>query len=366
MKKGIAVLYLSVGSGHQIAAEAIANHIKKIEPDMPLVIEDPFSNKIDILPAVFSALQAASVILAPDIYDFAWKRKINYDTYQWLEDIKLLQEHLNKYLLSKSIDKIVATHVLPSLLGVGLKKRGSIKCVYSVITDFGAHSLWPISGIDMYFVAAKEIKNTLIYRGIEEKSIKVTGIPIKQNHAIIDFIKPVGKKIKVLIVAGGVRSGGYYHIQHYIKDIIEGLEKNKNKIDITIVTGSQKELKKKLTNTYKNSTSKPRILGLVHDLPMLMSLNDIIITKPGGLVISEALAVGISLVLLKPGPGQENANAEFLIRNGIALNGETSEQAISSINWLIFNPNMLDEIKLRTKKFGFPNSTQKVAECIIS
>ncbi len=364
-KNGVAILYLSVGSGHQIAAEALANSIKQSHPEIPIIAEDPFANKIDILPSVFSALQTVSINLAPNLYDLAWRQKSNYDIYQWLEGINLLQEFLIKKLIKDSITRIIATHVLPSILCVGLKKRRIINNIYSIITDFGAHSYWPTSGVDNYFVASDELKNVLTYRGVDKSTIEVTGIPIKEIFLPKDFVKPISKRIKVLIIVGGLRSGGYISNRRYFQDLLKGLDQiGYENLEITIVTGMQKQLKKELIQILHSTKIKPRILGYVEEMQKLIVMQDVLITKPGGLIISEALAIGSCIILSQSGAGQENANSEFLARHNIAFRGETPDQIIEIIKKLIHNPELIFEMKIKTKSFGFPKAAQNITKKI--
>ena len=50
-----------------------------------------------------------------------------------------------------------------------------------------------------------------------------------------------------------------------------------------------------------------------------MSISDLIITKPGGLTVSEALACKLPMALFNAIPGQEEENAEFLVKNNMAV-----------------------------------------------
>ena len=60
------------------------------------------------------------------------------------------------------------------------------------------------------------------------------------------------------------------------------------------------------------------ILGFVPNMHEPMAVADLIITKPGGLTTSEALALGKPLFILNPIPGQEAANRDFLLQHGAA------------------------------------------------
>lgn len=360
----IFIAYLSIGSGHQVAAEALAASMRKGADSDTVAVIDPFADQNKIVPSVLNALQTASIVLAPDAYDIAWRRKVSYDTYQWITHIQLLQEFLKKKILENRSDVIVATHVLPCILAVGLKKRSIVKKVFGVITDFSAHSLWPTEEVDGYFVASDEIKNLLVFRGIDAKTINVTGIPI---HKIPQpsYIKPTKNKLRVLLVAGGIRGGGYVGQRRYCCEILEEAIKHQIDFNLTIIAGHQKQLQQDLTLYKSRVTFDLRIHSRIKQMSKFLINNDVLITKPGGLILSEALARGICIILSQPGPGQESANLDFLARHGAALNGEDPKEVIYQINFLSQNTNIVDEIKFAAKRLGYPNSSETISKIII-
>jgi processive 1,2-diacylglycerol beta-glucosyltransferase len=362
---GIAILYLSVGSGHQMAAESLANAIRQAEPELPVVAEDPFAEKTKILPKILNALQTISITIAPDLYDLAWRLKTDYDSYEWLTDVGLLQEFLTDRLAIHKTDVIVATHVIPCILGVGLKRRSIVKSVYGVVTDFGAHSLWPTADVDRYFVATDELRNTLLFRGMNSTEIHVTGIPIKKfpNPATR---KPADSKLRILLTSGGIQSGSYTNVQRYVSDLLDTFAMpGFQSMELTIVTGNQKQFRKELLNQVQSKKINARVLGFVQDMPRLMMKNDVLITKPGGLIISEALAAGMCIILTEPLPGQERANANFLARQGAALKGETPEEVAQVLKYLTENPDVIDDMKTRARELGHPNSSDLIARVIL-
>jgi processive 1,2-diacylglycerol beta-glucosyltransferase len=363
--KGISILYLSVGSGHQMAAESLANAIKQAEPNLPVIAEDPFAEKNKILPKILNALQAISIALAPDIYDLAWRLKADYDSYQWLTDVGVVQEFLIDRLAKHNADTIIATHVMPCILGVGLKRRSIIKNVYGVVTDFGAHSLWPTGDVNRYFVASDELKNMLFFRGINSTEIHVTGIPIREFPKSTSK-KSIHSRMRILLISGGIQSGSYANIQRYVSDLLGILTaEDFENIEMTIVTGNQKQLRKELIKQVEGKKPNVRILGFVSDMPRLMMKNDILITKPGGLIISEALAIGMCIVLAEPGPGQERANANFLARKGVAFKGETPEEVAQVLKFLRENPSVIEKMKTKTRDLGHPHSSDLIAKIIL-
>ena len=91
-----------------------------------------------------------------------------------------------------------------------------------------------------------------------------------------------------------------------------------------------------------------------------MQMSDLIITKPGGLTISEALACNLPMALFEAIPGQEEENAEFLVSKNMAVKltpGESEEKIISN---LIQNPQQLNFLKHNCKNFDKSNCLKNI------
>jgi processive 1,2-diacylglycerol beta-glucosyltransferase len=133
---------------------------------------------------------------------------------------------------------------------------------------------------------------------------------------------------------------------------------------LTIVTGKQDELREKLENCmgYPFVTE---VTGYVEDMYTLMARHDVLISKPGGLIIAEALASGICPIIVSAGPGQENANANFLARNGVAFRGETSEEIVCVVKRCIKDFALVNKRKLRAKRLGTPDAARRVAKQVL-
>lgn len=364
----IGIYYLSVGSGHKIAAESLNDAFKQMYPKKNILLDDPFADRLEIFPSILNAFQSASVTIAPEIYDFAWRRGVLLDTYEWATDIDILQEFLIKKLEENKIETVIATHVLPCALAVGIKKRWKIiKKVYGVITDFGVHKFWPLEGVDGYFVGHEEIKNTLIFRGVTSEIIRVTGIPIKPTFDLISQQNnKINDKMNVLFAVGGVRSSAYAGSKHFLFDFLRLYEKEAfENVQLTIITGHQKKLKTEIQEFLdKHTVINVQVIGFTQRMDVVLSRHHILITKPGGLMIAEALAAGIGVILYKHGSGQENANVEFLARHNLAFNGEEPSDIINILKSCSKNPKIINEIQNHAKKFGYPNAAQKIASII--
>ncbi len=364
----ISAYYLTVGSGHQIAAHSVAEALTAENPDIAVSVADPLSQAVEILPTILEQLQAASIALTPTIYDSLWRRGGRMPLFEWISDMEVLQELLLENLNETQSNIVLATHVIPCILALGLKKSGAIHRVFGVVTDFGLHTLWPVQDVDAYFVGHEELRQTLIFRGVEPSRIFVTGIPIRPAYSSPVKINHHSRsQLRILFLAGGVRSGAYIDVQQNILEILDGiLSLNTQNLHITIITGNQEKLQRKLEDYGRQHPEvRIKVFGFIDNMHEFMHNHDIVITKPGGLTLAETLACGACTILLKAGPGQESANAEFMARHGVALRGETPGEAVEAIRRCLQEPGLVECMRKKAVKLGFPNSSFQVARQVL-
>src|SRR2546425_9639189 len=96
----------------------------------------------------------------------------------------------------------------------------------------------------------------------------------------------------------------------------------------------------------------------------LMGLADLIITKPGGLTSSEAMAMGKPLFILNPIPGQEAANSDFLLERGAAAKVNRVEDLPYRIEQLL-GAKKLPEMARAAKALGRPDAAQKICRAVL-
>jgi processive 1,2-diacylglycerol beta-glucosyltransferase len=213
-------------------------------------------------------------------------------------------------------------------------------------------------------VAHDELRQALAYRGVDPNIIHVTGIPIKPSFNRRPSANDPDQ-LRVLMMAGGIRNGGYVKVKNQVTQILHSLDGlDPSKLEITIVAGNQPHLEQELGKLARESRYRLNVRGFVNNMEDLMCTHDILVAKPGGLIVAEALSSGIPLILSQPGPGVETANMEFLVRHGVALPGETADDVIESLHFCVENPEAVHRMKLEARKLGFPNSSGMITNHI--
>ena len=220
-------------------------------------------------------------------------------------------------------DAILCTHFLPAELLSRQKAareggRSSRRCG-SQVTDFDVHALWVHPHVDRYCVASEEVAFRLADRGVPREKISVTGIPVMpQFTAPLDratCARELGiapDRFTVLMMAGGAGVGG-------LDELAERVLRLPAAAQLVALAGRNAELLKRLQTLAKRHPGRLFPLGFTTTVERVMTAADLVVTKPGGLSVSECLAKQRPMLLVSPIPGQEERNADYLLEAGAAI-----------------------------------------------
>lgn len=298
MKK-IMIFYGSYGGGHLSAARSIKEYIDSNYSDTETCMVDciEYINK-----SLNKVTTKAYSEMAKNAH-WVWK-KVYYGAesgaFAKLNDRtqKLLSIKLNKILRAYKPDLIISTHPFSSHMCAILKKKKRLNAkIATIITDYAPHSQWLMHSVyvDYFFVAHEGMKEDLLKRGIRENQIKVTGIPLSnrflahynKEDILSEFNLSIDKKT-ILFFAGGEQGLGKDKIFNMLKSIIE----NFPNLQVIAISGKNEKMKQEFDNLVSrtNSDENVRVLKYTNKIPELMSVSDLVITKPGGLTTTESLA----------------------------------------------------------------------------
>ena len=139
-----------------------------------------------------------------------------------------------------------------------------------------------------------------------------------------------------------------------------------NNYQIVAVAGKNKKLKESFDRLVfeKRPKNKVLVLPYTNKVPELMSISDLVVTKPGGLTTTESLASGLPIIIINPIPGQEEENAEFLEESGVGIWLKKRDDYDQIIKDLLKDTKRLHEMKVNTKILAKKHSTRDICEII--
>ncbi|MCQ4923050.1 glycosyltransferase [Tissierella carlieri] len=269
---------------------------------------------------------------------------------------KIAAQKIYHTILQEDPDLIIGTHAfVVSVIG-HLKDNKMINIPFiSVVTDYEAHYIYINSNVDAYITGSAYTNKTLERRGMSRDKIYSYGIPIKREFFKDSRNEQIKKEnFQVLLMAGSL---GLKNMKTVLQNIVS-LERN---FHIVVVCGNNNQLRNSIENHYLDLINAGRIelYGFTNEIPYLMETSDVIITKPGGLTISEAIAKRLPIISPYYIPGQEKENLNFLVKEGLAIYVEENNIK-ATIETVMDNPEILEAMRKRMEKLSQQFSLDKV------
>jgi len=359
------LMYLTRNSGHHRASRAIAQSIRALDPLAQIVSVDAFRFSSPFVRWAISRSYLSLIRHQPDIWEYL------YDNPAVHRQVKHLQALLHRYQASKVAslldtvkpDAIACTQAYPCGVLADFKKHHALDLpLVGVLTDYAPHLYWFHDKVDAYIVPSEQVKHRFLTQRVESERVKVLGIPIDPTFHEptdreatarrfgLDLAKPI-----LLIMGGGSGFG-------QLRDILQHLDILPYPCQLLVMAGTNRSLLTWIaTHRFRHLV---RAIGYTTDVPQLMDVATLLVSKPGGLTTSEALAKRLPLVIVNPIPGQEAYNARFLLSEGAAVSAslDTVRQTVRD---LLDNPDRLDAIRTRQAELAHPQGSLKTAQLLL-
>lgn len=371
MSKELDIIILSAqfGNGHISVAEAIKEDILERIPEMNVFMCD-FYRLTN--PKSYRTMYSAYKQLiknARHVFNAYYYAKENLPFIDAFDTLSLSTYKITERAMNKIKPKIVIS-TFPAVSGYISKykaKTGSKVRLFTIITDIVATKEWIYPETDYYCVATPEIKDELILKGVEEQKILVTGIPIRKEFFSseieeIEELQSVPTNSKLITFAGGGLGMVPDKYEEY-----EWLNSIDN-LSTIIITGNNEKLNNKLKEELKDLTNI-QVLGFTDHMSQILKRTDILVAKPGGITLFEAIVSEVPTVILKPTLGQEKENCKYIeaMELGIVSNSnkdlrELIESALDNKEDLEVYRNKIRQLKCRLNPNELVNTIEKLME----
>lgn len=370
----ILIFYASYGGGHLSAA----NSIKQCIDDN---FKDCETKLVDCMEYVNRPVNKITTTAYKELakkFPWAWGEVYSHSQKGPLAHISsasnnLLAKKLLKLLKEYQPDIVISTHPFGSQMVSYLKRKALVDCkLATIMTDFAPHDQWLVGKdyVDYYFVSHEKMRQELINSNVADNTVFATGIPLS-NRFLMHFdkdeiMKSMGlnpDKRVILFFGGGEFGLGRDKTVKILNSFITHVKNHQ----IVAIAGKNEKMKiafdKLVAET--NSESFVKVLAYTKQVPELMSISDLVVTKPGGLTTTESLASGLPIVAINPIPGQEEENAKFLEDEGVAIWLKKNDDYDKIIADLLSDEDKLHQMKVNTKLLAKKNSTRDICDIIL-
>lgn len=364
----ILILHASVGHGHKTAALALQESFAR--KGVHAVVEDLLDYALPVFKAIYADSYLELSEKAPDFMSMIYRLTDRSDSEFRKEMISIISRigvpKFRGFENTAPPDAVIHTHHL----GMDLLKNTVARLEtpiksYCVVTDYTASSLWAHKEIARYYVADQLVSDILQQRGIEAERIRVLGIPVRgeistpKDRAAVLAKLGVEKTPVVSLLGAGLR-------EHKVKAALERVIRGGFCGTLLIVCGRNDDLMEALEGLETPDRVDIIRYGHIDYMDDIIVASDIVISKAGGLTVSEVLARGKPLIVFNGIRGQEEWNADYVCAKGVGIQVHVPDMISYAISSLLSDPDRMESIRISASRAGKPHAAEHIAEDILN
>ncbi|MCY7486060.1 MULTISPECIES: MGDG synthase family glycosyltransferase [Paenibacillus] len=376
----IMILTSRFGEGHWMVTHALKGQLERLGAQV--IVVDLMAEAHPMMDAMFRFLFVQSQTLSQyGIHYYGWSyystRRIERTHPLVRTGFTLGKRKLKQLLVEHRPDGIISTFPYFDVSSVVRKMNKHIP-TFTVITDYDLHHRWILSTTDRYYVATDDLAEQMILSGISPELVHVSGIPIrdefemqpaasnKQHFLCSSHLKSEAMFRKyglnsnlrtTLIMSGGL---GTQALSNRFLRLLERIPNHQT----AIVCGRNERRESELRAKFIYA-GNVHIFGYVTAIHELMSCADAMVTKAGGVTLTEALALQVPLFIARPQPGQERENARYFARHGAALVARQDIELAIRLCDAYNQPSLLETMKRSMASLTHPHAAQRIAVDIL-
>lgn len=354
----ICILHATAGVGHQKAGEAIYQGLKD-QGEHDVVILDA----LDYTHALFKKSYVGTYAFMATKMPWLWARAFD------LLDIPSIQplvrflrrvynglntRRLERFLKNEQFDWIITTHFLPTEVCNHLKGSNQISSkILTMVTDYDAHHIWFAEHVDIFTTPSDLAKTTLIGMGVPACEVVMTGMPVDKKFTETKDVDAIANRLGIdlnrftLLIT--TSSFGFGPIVETVNLLREH--------QLLVVCGRNEKLYQSLK---PKEDQLMKVFRFVDNMHELMAVSDVIITKAGGLTVSESLVSGLPMVFFTVIPGQEEHNVRIMEAAEVGFKAFTLERVKYLTDQWSSSVDALSSVKKRVRAMGKPDAVKTI------
>jgi processive 1,2-diacylglycerol beta-glucosyltransferase len=365
----VLILYATVGTRHVRAAEALARAFA-LRPPCEVSVEDALSRASRLFRQGYFELADR----APALISYAYDRATlpDWPVFAELRDLVERYSGLEPFVRRRSPDAVICTHFLPTYLLARPRRRGRLsQPLYCVVTDYAGHSFWVNEGVDGYFVPSEEVRRQLVAQGVRPETVYVAGFPVDPQLALPS--NPQAARRALNLPEGPLLTLFAHRLsRHELYAAVEALLASDLAGTLAVVAGRSRLMQRHLRPLREVAQRRRgqaglqlRVLGPVEPADGLFAASDLVVGKPGGQLIAEALARGVPMLLVEPTVGQEEWNADYVVALGAGEQLRLSASLPGALQRLMARPERLSAMRTRARAAGKPAAAIMIADIVL-
>lgn len=356
------LMHITASSGHHRASCAIQESLQHLDPSATVVGIDAFQYTSRFVRWAISRTYSSLIRHQPDVWEYLYDNPDVHRRVQYFRGLlhRYQAAKFQRLLETVRPDAIACTQAYPCGMAADFKQQRRLRIpLIGVLTDYAPHLYWFHDAVDVYIVPSEQVKRRFLMRGVDATRVRVLGIPICRR-----FMEPtdgeatarafgLNPRHPVILIMGGGSGFGE------LPAIVASLDALPHPCQLVVLTGTNRSLLSRLQS--QRFRHRVLALGYTDEIPALMGLATLLVSKPGGLTTSEALARHLPIVIVNPIPGQEAYNARFLLSQGAAVQAAAPSTVRQTVRDLLDTPEQLEALRRRSAELARPRAALDVA-----
>lgn len=361
------VLILTVphGAAHERLAGALAKALRLLRPAAAVEVADALEHCTAWFRAYYNSYQIP----------------LNYwpSLWGWIEGLQHSHQSTNprwvyrrggqplfQFIQSRNPSVVVATEAGLCELAAMLKRETHAKFrLVAVPTGVDLDRAWAQPEVDLYAVAPAPTAQALEAWGVPRQKILACGVSVDPAFEVLpdrttareNLGLPPGVPI-VLILFGGTG------VAARPARLMRALRSLREPFQLVAIGGRNPRLWWEL-GRYRQRQSNLRVLGWVENIQVWMAAADLLIGKPGGNTVFEALNCGLPLLIHDPLPGSQRRTCELIEQWGAGKWIRRAKEMPAAIEALWRHPQELRALRDRALAVSHPGAARTAARAIL-
>jgi processive 1,2-diacylglycerol beta-glucosyltransferase len=364
----ILILSSAIGSGHMRASAAIIRGVALVDPDRTCSIVD-FPREVS--PGIEHLIRNAyleSLKLWPTAYGKLYRSSASGQQGAYKQYVEMVGLRALEHLISRTGARAL---VAPHFYGAGVlgtyKKQNPRAFAAVVLTDYAPHPIEVPPNLDLYVVADEVAAETVAKLGVPEEKIHPTGIPIDPIFEEPADVRGVRRDLLkldeddlpvVMVMGGGLGDGDLERAASLLFGASAAMH-------LVVLCGSNKRSRRRLARIAQTRRYPATFLAFTDRVRDLMAAATVLVSKPGGMSCTEALASELPQVLYHPIPGQEEDNAAAIVRYGAGVVVQRTEEILSETLKVLTSPDHRRRLIEAARAAYRPHSARSAAGLIL-
>jgi len=333
---------------------SIVDFPHEVSPGVERLLRDAYLQALKLWPTAYGRLYQSSGTGQPGSYVY-YLRSAGLKT-------------LERLVSSTGAQVLVAPHFYGAGVLGSYKEQNPGMFSAVVLTDYVPHPIGVPLNLDLYVVADDAAAENVAKLGVPEERIHPTGIPIDPNFEEPADPAPARKEIlhlddddlPVVLVMGGGLGGGD------LEDSVSLLLQASEAMHLVVLCGSNDRSRTRLERLANREGHEATFLAFTDRVRELMAAGTVLVTKPGGMSCTEALASRLPQILYHPIPGQEEDNAAAMVRYGAGVMVRETSQILGQTLKILTSPDHRHEMVEAAKAAHKPHSARSAASLILA